>query len=53
MCIRDRIVIDTKDKALANKIEGLDLKVFDTKLKMQNKLAEQSLASFILKQVKQ
>ena len=28
-----KIVIDTKDKALAKKIEGLDLKVFDTKLK--------------------
>ncbi len=48
-----KLVIDTKDKALAGKIEGLDLKVFDTKLKMQNKLAEQALAAFILKQVKQ
>ena len=48
-----KIVIDTKDKALAPKIEGLDLKVFDTKIKMQNKLAEQALAAFILKQVKQ
>ena len=48
-----KIVIDTKDVALKNKIESLDLKVFDTKLKMQNKLAEQALAAFILKQVKQ
>ena len=48
-----KIVIDTKDVALKKKIESLDLKVFDTKLKMKNKLAEQTLASFILKQVKQ
>ena len=48
-----KIVIDTKDKAFTQKIEGLDLKVFDTKIKMQNKLAEQALAAFILKQVKQ
>ena len=66
MCIRDRfgiaqmyadvcskIVIDTKDKNLTKKIEGLDLKVFDTKIKMQNKIAEEALAAFILKQVKQ
>ena len=48
-----KIVIDTKDKSLTKQIESLDLKVYDTKIKMQNKLAEQSLASFILKQVKQ
>ena len=35
------------------KIESLDLKVFDTKIKMQNKIAEEALAAFILKQVKQ
>ena len=46
------IVIDTKDKAQAKKIESLDLKVFDTKIKMQNKLGEEALAAFILKQVK-
>ena len=47
-----KIVIDTKDKAQANKIENLDIKVYDTKIKMQNKIAEDALASFILKQVK-
>ena len=47
-----KIVIDTKDKALTKKIESLDLKVFDTKIKMQNKLGEATLAAFILKQVK-
>ena len=48
-----KIVIDTKDKAQTKKIESLDLKVYDTKIKMQNKVAEDALASFILKQVKQ
>ena len=47
-----KIVIDTKDKAQAKKIESLDLKVFDTKIKMQNKQSEETLAAFILKQVK-
>ena len=47
-----KIVIDTKDKAHAKKIENLDIKVYDTKIKMQNKIAEDALASFILKQVK-
>ena len=47
-----KIIIDTKDKALTKNIQSLDLKVFDTKLKMPNKLAEQALAAFILKQVK-
>ena len=48
-----KIVIDTKDRHLTKKIESLDLKVFDTKIKMQNKIAEEALAAFILKQVKQ
>ena len=48
-----KIVIDSKDKALTSKIQSLDLKVFDTKIKMQNKLAEDALAAYILKQVKQ
>ena len=47
-----KMVIDTKDKALAPKIQGLDIQVFDTKLKMQNKMAEEALAAFILKQLK-
>ena len=47
-----KMVIDTKDKALASKIQGLDIQVFDTKIKMQNKMAEEALAGFILKQLK-
>ncbi len=45
------IVIDTKDKALGKKILNLDMKVYDAKLKMNNKIAEQALASFVLTQV--
>ena len=47
-----KMIIDTKDKALAPKIEGLDIRVLDTKIKMQNKIAEEALAGFILKQLK-
>ena len=45
------MIIDTKDKALGKKIQNLDMKVYDTKITMKNKLAEEALASFILKQV--
>ncbi len=34
-----KMIIDTKDKALASKIQGLDIQVLDTKIKMQNKAA--------------
>ena len=47
-----KMIIDTKDKALKSKIEGLDIRVLDTKIKMQNKMAEEALAGFILKQLK-
>jgi hypothetical protein len=47
-----KMVIDTKDKAQTSKIQGLDIQVFDTKIKMQNKMAEEALAGFILKQLK-
>jgi len=47
-----KMVIDTKDKSYASKIQGLDIQVFDTKIKMQNKAAEEALAGFILKQLK-
>ena len=47
-----KMIIDTKDKSLAPKIEGLDIRVLDTKIKMQNKIAEEALAGFILKQLK-
>ena len=45
------IIIDNKDKALTKKIQSLDMKVFETKITMKNKLAEDALANFILKQV--
>ena len=46
------IVIDSKDKLLIKKIQNLDMKVYDTKILMKNKAAEEALASFILKQVR-
>ena len=45
------MIIDTKDKALVPKIEGLDIRVLDTKIKMQNKMAEEALAGFIFKTI--
>ena len=45
------IIVDTKDKMLVKKIQSLDIKVFETKITMKNKLAEDALANFILKQV--
>lgn len=46
------IVIDSKDKLLTKKIENLDMKVYETKILMKNKPAEDALASFILKQIR-
>ena len=46
------IVIDTKDKSIAKKIQNLDMKIYDTKITMKNHQAEEALASFILKQVR-
>jgi len=46
------IVIDSKDKTLMKKIQNLDIHAYDTKIKMTNKLSEDSLASYILKQVR-
>ena len=45
------IILDTKDRMLGKKIQSLDMKVFDTKITMKNKLGEEALANFILKQV--
>jgi len=45
------IIVDSKDKALVKKIQDLDMKAYDTKITMKNKLAEEALANFILKQV--
>ncbi len=46
------IVIDSKDKLLSKKIENLDMKLYETKITMNNKQAEEALASFILNQVR-
>lgn len=46
------IVIDTKDKSIAKKIQNLDMKIYDTKITMKNQQAEDALASFIVKQVR-
>jgi len=46
------IVIDTKDKSIAKKIQNLDMKIYDTKITMKNQQAEEALASFIVKQVR-
>jgi LPPG:FO 2-phospho-L-lactate transferase len=45
------IIVDTKDKALVKKIQSLDMKVYETKITMKNKIAEDALVNFILKQV--
>ena len=45
------VIVDTKDKSLVSKIQGLDMKAYETKITMKNKLAEEALANFILKQV--
>jgi LPPG:FO 2-phospho-L-lactate transferase len=45
------IIVDTKDKSLVKKIQSLDMRVFETKITMKNKIAEDALANFILKQV--
>ena len=45
------VIVDTKDKSLISKIQGLDMKAYETKIIMKDKLAEGALANFILKQV--
>ena len=45
------LIIDTKDKASISKIRDLDMKAYETKITMKDKLAEEALANFILKQV--
>jgi len=46
------LVIDTKDKQMAKKIQNLNINIFETKIVMRNKKAETALASFILKQLR-
>ena len=47
------IIIDTKDRALTEKIESLNINVHDTKIRMPNKQSEDALAASILKQFHQ
>ena len=49
--VASHMVIDTADRLLTRKIENLDMKVYETKIRMKDKKDEESLASFILKQV--
>lgn len=46
------LVVDNKDKAISKKIQSLDMKVYESKITMKTKQAENSLASFILKQIR-
>lgn len=46
------IIIDVKDRLITKKIQSLDMKVYENKIIMKNKQAEDALASFILKQVR-
>lgn len=46
------IVIDSKDRLLTKKIQNLDMRVYDTNIKMPNKAAEETLASFVLKNIR-
>ena len=46
------IVVDSKDKLLIKKIKNLDMNVYESKILMKNKAAEEALASFVLKQVR-
>jgi LPPG:FO 2-phospho-L-lactate transferase len=45
------MVIDSSDRLLTRKIENLDMHVYETKIKMKDKIEEDALASFILKQM--
>ena len=49
--VASHLVIDSSDRLLTKKIQNLDMQVYETKIKMKNKSAEEDLASFILKQV--
>jgi LPPG:FO 2-phospho-L-lactate transferase len=49
--VASHIVIDAADRLHTRKIENLDMKVYETKIKMKDKKDEEALGSFILKQV--
>jgi len=46
------VVIDSKDGLLLKKIQNLDIRAYDTKIKMTNKKTEDALASFIMKHIR-
>ncbi|MGI0087478.1 MAG: 2-phospho-L-lactate transferase [Nitrosotalea sp.] len=49
--VASHMVIDSADRLYTRKIENLDMKVYETKIKMKEKKDEEALASFILKQM--
>ncbi|MGI0102263.1 MAG: 2-phospho-L-lactate transferase [Nitrosotalea sp.] len=49
--VASHVVIDSADRLYTRKIENLDMKVYETKIKMKEKKDEEALASFILKQM--
>jgi LPPG:FO 2-phospho-L-lactate transferase len=49
--VASHIIVDTSDRLYTRKIENLDMKVYETKLRMKEKKDEDALGSFILKQV--
>lgn len=49
--VASNMIIDTSDRLQTRKIENLDMKVYETKIRMKEKKDEEALASFILKQV--
>lgn len=49
--VASHIVIDTSDRLLTRKIQNLDMKVYETKIKMKDKSEEEALAAFVLKQI--
>ncbi len=49
--VASHIVIDSSDRLLTRKIQNLDMHVYETKIKMKDKIEEDALAGFILKQV--
>ncbi len=50
--VASHMVIDTSDRLHTRKIENLDMKVYETKIRMKEKKDEDALGSFILKQVR-
>lgn len=49
--VASHMIIDSADKLHTRKIENLDMKVYETKIRMKEKKDEEVLASFILKQM--